>query len=710
MSRASIPTAAGFSTAPVERFFQFSLLGMLASGYFAVVGSGFLDWPTTILTGSALAVRAVLAAGVVRLEIPPRIVNALTLVYLCFYPLDQLYFSRELLAASVHLVFFLAIVKILTARTPRDYFYLQLIAFLELLAASAISANLSFFLFLALFLWFTVATLSSYQIRRQMGGPTQVSRGGWRRFAWRLGGLSVPVVLGILLLTGALFFLLPRTARAAFQHLAPERFHLPGFSNEVTLGQIGQLLNRNDAVMHVRLFQPERGLRLKWRGTALGAFDGKRWYNPLAAQEPLRVEEGMLRLADNRQRWRKGRRISYEVHRKALLGDVLFVAGLAEFIRMNTPVVLRISGGGGFRIPYAGGDVRYGVYSFLEDEAAEPAPERSPLSATEREAFLGLPPMDPRIAALTHRLTDQFAGDVEKARALEDHLRRNYGYTTELLSRPVRDPLAHFLFERKRGHCEYYASAMAVMLRGVGIPSRVVTGFQSGVFNPISGWHLIRASDAHSWVEAHLAGRGWMSFDPTPADPVAAGATVWSRLALWLDAAESFWSDWVLGYDLERQLVLADRMGESSRSLSLDWYNRLGTAVASWKHAVTGWIQRFGTAVLAAGVALVFLWLAGPRLMRRWRTSAGVRRLRLGQASASDAGLLYARMLELLKRRGVEKPSWLTPLEFAWKLPPSPSASLVRELTASYNELRFGGRREAAGRMLALLGELERVR
>jgi len=81
----------------------------------------------------------------------------------------------------------------------------------------------------------------------------------------------------------------------------------------------------------------------------------------------------------------------------------------------------------------------------------------------------------------------------------------------------VADPLAYFLFTRKQGHCEYFASAMTVMLRTAGIPARLATGFQSGVYNPITDFWLVRASDAHAWVEAWIPGRGWTTFDPTSA-------------------------------------------------------------------------------------------------------------------------------------------------------------------------------------------------
>ncbi len=113
---------------------------------------------------------------------------------------------------------------------------------------------------------------------------------------------------------------------------------------------------------------------------------------------------------------------------------------------------------------------------------------------------------------------------------------------------------------------------MAVMLRVLNIPSRVVTGFQSGIYNPISGYQLIRTSDAHSWVEAWLPDRGWTTFDPTPPDPNPPRISLWTRLGFYADAAEVFWNDWVLNYDLDRQLQLASRMGETSRHVGSRWF------------------------------------------------------------------------------------------------------------------------------------------
>src|SRR5438128_1643452 len=200
----------------VERFFQFSLLGLVASGYLAVAGSGYLDKPTIALTTAGLAIRALLICGILRFEISERAGTAVTLAYAGFFIADYFQFSRDFLAATVHLLFFLAVMKILTARTNRDYLYTAVIAFLELLAAAILSVNFNFLLFLSLYLVFAIAALTSGEIRRSSHKAANVARSGLGRIAPRLALLATLVTVGILAMTAGLFFILPRTAEAAF--------------------------------------------------------------------------------------------------------------------------------------------------------------------------------------------------------------------------------------------------------------------------------------------------------------------------------------------------------------------------------------------------------------------------------------------------------------------------------------------------------------
>lgn len=691
--------------AAVDRFFELSLLGLVASGYFAVAASGYLDAPTAALTALGLAARALIVCGVIRFEVPARAAAGLTLGYMAFYLADFAFLSRDFLAASVHLVFFLAVLKIITARTGRDHIFVAVIAFIELLAASILSTSLSFFVFLALFLMFAVATFASGEIRRSARRRGSIARGAMRRITLRLAAAAAVLSVGILTLTGGMFFLLPRTARAAFQHLVPEGYRVPGFSNEMRLGEIGELRSVSTPVLHVRMWTAGAPAGLKWRGNALSRFDGRRWFNMAEPETAAKVVNGLVTVADNPQRWRNGTRISYEVRLHSIASDALFFAGTPEFIKIDVPEIVRNSHDG-LRVRYGQAEnIHYGVHAFLDDGSAPVAAYRPQLSDVARYENLLLPEIDPRIPALARRISSGAASDAARARAIESFLRDGYGYTTELPKAYDPDPVANFLFRRRKGHCEYFASAMVVMLRSIGVPARVATGFQSGVYNPISGWYVVRASDAHSWVEAWLPGTGWVTYDPTP--PAAAPReTLWTRAGFYLDAAETFWHEWVLNYDLDRQLTLAAWMETGGRNVGTRWYESLRERLTSAAAGALYAAERHGLHAVFVIVAGVALWFWGPRALRSWAARTRVREAKRGGARPSDATLLYERMLRLLARRGFAKTAWTTPAEFARQIPPSPVATVVTEFTSAYHDLRYGGDRAAAPRMIALLESL----
>lgn len=685
----------------MERFFQYALLGMLASGYGAVLMAGALDMASAALAGAALAVRLAMVSGFLAWRVGESGATVMALAYIAFYPVDYFWISGDFLAATVHLVFFLASVLVLKANTSRDYALLMLISFLEILAASVVSFNIGFLAFLAGYVLFGLAALAGSEIRGQMMRRDLTAPAvpaGMRR---SLAALSVTAFAAVALMACGLFILLPRTARAALEQLVPQRYHLPGFSNEVLLGQIGEIKMMSTPVMHVRLYNPVRPSELKWRGATLAQFDGRRWFNASDRGETVLVEKRHARLAGSEQQSRYGRRVFYEVSLKSATSDALFFLGTPELVQIDVPRLIRTSGGG-YRLGSPASGLRYAGYSFLEDRIQR-APAATELPAEARTAYLQTPRIDSRVLSLTGQVVGERAGLLDKAVALETHLRSSYGYSVRLADKEPLDPIAYFLFERKEGHCEYFASAMAVMLRTQGIPSRIVTGFQSGVYNPITGWYLIRASDAHSWVEAFVDGMGWVSFDPTPPDPRPQSANWMDLVQLYLDAAEVFWQDWVMSYDLERQVLLADRMGETGRLLDVD--------VRSW--ALTGRRILRATNVwllLAAAVAIgagVLARRTSPRWLAWWRRRQRVKRLEMGEAEVSDATLLYLRMLELLQARGLVRPAWMTPREFAMSPAVSQRAPVAREITDAYQELRFGGRTEVALRLAELVGQLE---
>ena len=694
----------------IDRFFEFSLLGMLAAGYFAVVGSGYLDWPTAAITLLGLCLRGLMVAGIVEIQFSNRFVALVTLLYILFWPLDYFFVSDSFLTATVHLVCFLAVMKVLTARTNRDYTYIKMIAVVELLTAAVLSISLSFFAYLALFLLLAIAAFSSGEIRRSAQLRHSVARGGLSAFPRRLTLLSASLFTGILVMTGGMFFVLPRTARAALERFVPQRYRLPGFSNGITLGQLGEIKKSSVAVMHIQSYT-DGLLDVRWRGATLSRFDGRRWDNPPPEREIIEpVEHGVLMANQSYYRvsTRPGHNIRYTVQFSDAASDTLFIAGTPGTISINLPFVRYVGNSGSYRIPTpARGDkVNYGIFSFLEDETAPVQATPEPLTSRERAQLLQLPPaLDHRIPRLARQVTSSGPTEIEKARDVEDYLRRNYGYTLQLLPKEVPDPIANFLFDRKKGHCEYFASAMALMLRTAGIPSRVVTGFASGVYNPLTHLQVVRASDAHSWVEAWISGRGWTTFDPTPPDPAASGSGVMARLSLFFDAAEEFWQDWVVSYDLDRQIALASHMDESARHFRFRSFDQMRAWLADVFVRVMSYAPLLA---VVAGAGVIFV-LFGPSITGWWRARQRVKRLVRGEGIASDATLLYERMLALLARRGVQKPPWLTPAEFARVLPATEVRTVVQDLTSFYNEFRFGGRRDVAPQMMHLLDRLEKI-
>jgi transglutaminase-like putative cysteine protease len=693
---------------PVDQFFELSLLGLLASGFLAVVGSGYLDAPTVILTSAALIIRALMVAGVVHFELPSIIVTALTLAYIGFYPVDYFFISRAFIPAAIHLVFFVAVVKILTARTNRDYLFLKVIAFLELLAACIVSASFNFFVFLLLFLVLGVATFASSEIRQSRQRVQPSIRQTGVGVPARLIAVVVCVSLSILVITAGLFFFLPRTARAAFQHFVSHRYHLVGFSNHVMLGEIGEVKKENVLVMHVKMDHPEdRSLALKWRGAVLAEFNGHAWFNrPSPGQILQPGRGGLMRLDDEAPDDGKGRYISYAVYLNDLAQDALFFAGTPQYIRIDSLVVRHPFGNYSAQFSDSR-TVAYQVYSRLEMPFAMGQNKIEPLSLEARNAYLQLPRTDPRIQALAENIVGGETSPARQAQLVKSYLITHYDYTLELPPAEPADPLAFFLFHRKKGHCEYFASSMAVMLRMLDIPSRVVTGFQSGVYNPISGSQLIRTSDAHSWVEAWLPDRGWVTYDPTPPDPQAQRLSAWTRLSFYADAVDVFWQDWVLNYNLDRQLQLASRVGESSRHMGLNWAESPRIWAARIGSALKVFTRRFGFVVLGVIALLVAARFLGRDGWRWWRARRRMLKFQRGSAEASDATLLYQRMLKTLRRRGIEKPAWLTPCEFARVVQEPDLSLLVEDFTSAYNELRFGGNAEAAGRIFVLLERLE---
>jgi hypothetical protein len=289
-------------------------------------------------------------------------------------------------------------------------------------------------------------------------------------------------------------------------------------------------------------------------------------------------------------------------------------------------------------------------------------------------------------------------------------LKTHYGYTLQLPSSPVVDPLANFLFERNQGHCEYFASSMAVMLRTLHIPARVVNGFVSDEFNDLSGNYVVRARNAHAWVEVYFPGYGWITFDPTP-DSATGSPQGWGRVMLYLDAASSFWREWIVSYDSSHQSVLGRSVLSGTRSpleRAQIWARLRYARLLNWARRTEKDAERAPGRWLGGGVAVAFLFLGlinVSRIARMIRT----RRLQAHPERSPDqaAAMWYERMARHLARRGVRKSTTQTAQEFVRVIADERLRAQVERFTEAYESARFGNSPDDARRLPELYEEVE---
>jgi transglutaminase-like putative cysteine protease len=330
-----------------------------------------------------------------------------------------------------------------------------------------------------------------------------------------------------------------------------------------------------------------------------------------------------------------------------------------------------------------------------------------------RDLYLQLPHLDPRIAALAKTITDnaKAATPYDQAHAIEMYLHAHYAYTLDLTSPPEgTEPLSYFLFDKRGGHCEYFAAAMTVMLRSLGVPARYVNGFLAGDYNDLGGDYIVRSRDAHSWVEVYFPQYGWVTFDPTPSNEPAAEGFL-TQLGYYWDWYQLQWSEWVINYDFLHQYSLA----QGVQRVSQTWTVKLLSAIARLKVIGIRWINRAqnNAATAPPWLPIPFIVLVVTALcwrsarLREWMALKWRLRRRDGALSAHTAALFYFRTLRLLEGHGWKKLPGQTPLEFAASLPAGSFAEPVVKLTEIYQSSRFGGHGADAGRVSELLGRLE---
>ncbi|MGA9529993.1 MAG: DUF3488 domain-containing protein, partial [Terriglobales bacterium] len=294
---------AGNGLAPaIERYFNVSLFLLVLSGFGALASTGGLDLTSVGLVCGALILRGYQLVTRREFLIPERWTNYLTLVYVLVYAADYFLLSHSFLTSTVHLVLFTMVVRLFSLQRARDHYMLALLAFLMVLASAVLTVGGLFMLTFAGFLLVSVITFVLMEMRHSITEESALARDPVSADSQRFMGFSL-LAIGpalLLLILGAsffIFFLLPRVSSRYLSAYTPASDVSTGFTDRVQLGRIGQIQQLSTVVMHIEIENNTPvGYDLKWRGVALGVFDGKTWSNSFGQTQLHPTQDGIYRL------------------------------------------------------------------------------------------------------------------------------------------------------------------------------------------------------------------------------------------------------------------------------------------------------------------------------------------------------------------------------------------------------------------------------
>lgn len=554
-----------------------------------------------------------------------RLATPLALVILLAAAADLYAGSRDLLSAITLLALGLQSVKFLLPKTTRDGWQLCAISFLEFLASAASTTHIRFAFFLFLFLALSIGAMWTLHLEEESASRKTAPdvRPG---FTIRLLGLSATAGF---LMTALLFVLIPRVGIGhLLQHL-DRSAGLPGFSDTITLGGVTSVKAGRRVAARVEFPMLAPGIdptTLYLKGAVYPRFDGSRWTRREERQADIPRSGTFYFTAPAPP----GKPLSTaEIFLEPAGHTTLFVYGNPVTLEGNLgPLWVDPSGSYRFRNPVYSG-VRYRV-RFTEPESARP---RS--SPPRGDESLEIPAGLEEVRNLSARIAGGTGTDREKAERFLRYFRSGYRYT---LSDPA-DSMKDFLFVRKAGFCEHYATGMVLLLRSAGIPARVAAGYLGGEWSDPGNYLIVRQSDAHAWTEAWIDGR-WVTLDATPpADGISPFSARTGTIGLYLDWARQRWNKYVVNYSLRMQAEAVSRGWRAVRRTRWNLRDLFRGARLPRRELAA-------LAGLFAGFAALLAWVLTNRLRPNGRT---------GRISPKKLPLPYARLLRTLAAKGFRR-------------------------------------------------------
>ena len=672
------------------------------------------------------------------LRLPRGVLNGLVIVSL-LYSAAMVMIRSNVISDLTDFLTIVLMLKLFDRSSMRDEAQLLGLSMFVVIGAVLTGAQLALGLTLVLYTPLIIASVIVWQVHRghewastrdlDNRVPADPASTRWQAPLARVSAL----IVGLSLTAAVVGFLVtPRVAIPGGAWARPLTGAVTGFSDQIKLGSAGLLSESSEPVMDVVLKddaeQPVATLSdgLYLRGAVLDSYDNQTgvWRNadrlagqlsrnlsgPAGTMKSLSTRESRGRRAGSQEvaeqegtdapdaPHRARTHLTQEITIRNALNStatplfavlrpvqVGFTQTVGKVEYDPEDATLRVSGEAG-RLTY----IIKSALDFFDD-----LPATVPLSVQSAKITALAAEITVRPANQGKELSSG-APEVRRiARAIMNHLRENFQYSLEMVAPDYdEDPIEMFLFRRKAGHCEYFASAMAALCHASGVHARIITGYVGGELNPVSGSFLIRASDAHAWVEVQTSPGRWETFDPTPPSELQhnrrSSAGVFGKLRQIWDALEMSWGNNVIAFEQSSGKALRDgggvmdgenlrAVGRFTRNLRAQLRELLPESALGLAGIVAG--------LAAAGFALLTLVrFALRRSGFRWPWSRSDR-------TSPVYPSFYAKTLAKLSERGISRPDAVTPRQFASNITavdPITGQSLAA-IVERYYSIRFGG-------------------
>ncbi len=618
--------------------------------------------------------------------------------------------------AAVQFAAFLQINKLYNRRSQADYDHILVLSLIHLIGSSILFSDIEYAVLFVFYVIITPWHMMLGQIRREVEAKYLEKKDAESIYNFKRVLKSKRLISGNLLigtailsmpiyLFTAIFFLtFPRIGFGLLAGQSRLSRHSVGFSDTIMLGDLVPLADNPLAVARVEFEGSKPDMELlktvHWRATAYDRYDGNQWLRTLSFGASLQLRDNLYIIAEDGGGYPDLNRDYYAMNitLQPIYPKALLIPEETPYIEMTYKQPIRVirqrlTWGPSQEVRYSDpfdAGISYRVFmarNFASKDVNIPFRFSETFSEQDLKPYLQVPHSSKAFHERAAKFAAEYPDAADRAQAVESWLRSSFGYTrSEFRKVPKgRSPVDAFLFDWKEGNCEYFSTAMVLLLRDSGIPARNVAGFLGGQWNNIGNYLIIREGDAHSWVEAYLPDRGWVMFDPTPASssPDFITNPFFTTLLQFFDVMSLAWQKHVIAYDLSRQ----SKFMKAGYDRFMHWRSTAGSLRKGLSYTFGPEHKRILIVLIILIVWLIYFASFRKETMLRapmaYRQSVSVRK-------AVNLLSILDRRLETL---GLHRPPSRPPLRHGRSI-----ASHIKDpasmlgIVEIYNETRFGSR------------------